>query len=369
MQTYAHRSGLTVDVPPGWSVEDATDTGGAWQLIHERLGAITITVFSGLALSAAPDLVLRFDEGRSLDDEHVTAGTSWTTVFPGGAILVTYFRDRSVVDLDDARAIVESLRASSAIESDELIELVREAIEERTGETAEIEDDALVLAGRLHVQLVSLRARIASDPESETTEVDRFADAVARTYASLDRTFDLEVARDRVYPMLWPAAAAEEHELVARPLIDGIAIVYAIDEDDVRLHYVGRRAADETGISAETLHELAMVNLARLPIALEPYGDGVARAVVHDSFTASRWLLPETCRMACEELGEGALVVLAARDEVWVFARNLEKRARETAVELYARAPHQISDRLLVATPSGLAPLGRKSFWRSLFGG
>ncbi len=373
MRRYLHPSGrISIELLRGWTILGGQD-GGPIQITHAELGAISISL---VARVTPPDGVvpgessLRFDAGRPFTD----SGTLWRGLLGDTLVMVTYFREDWVrgADLEDARRLIESIRV---VTSDDVVDdphgfvdAVAAAIEDRIGRPVDVIGDRLSLdGGELEVNIENLRAMVVAQPDTRDETIERFSEAIARAYRAREAPFDLEASRHRLYPMLRTSARAIEEALVTRPFADGLVIVYAVEVDELRLRYVTDQQRELAGVSEETLHAIALENLSKLPIEIEMHDEGCYWCVVLDSFTSSRWLLPQAWEIARQYLGDDPLIVLAARDRVWVYARSEEDAARALAREAFRDSPYPLTERVFVAGQDGLRALeDRPSGWREL---
>ncbi len=110
---------------------------------------------------------------------------------------------------------------------------------------------------------------------------------------------DLDQIRDRILPMLSADDEPRSEERVRMPWVGGLSVGYVVDEDD-SYRYVHQRMLETWDLSADDLHDLAMLNLqtyaAEHPLEVTMVGDEfeprMLMPVKPDAYNCSRIIDP-----------------------------------------------------------------------------
>lgn len=134
---------------------------------------------------------------------------------------------------------------------------------------------------------------------------------------------------------------------VVRDLGNGLLVCYVVDEDD-NLVFVQREHLEDSGLSADALHELALENLATLAdgrVSLEPYG--AVHALFFDgNLEASLILLDDLWEQTLRpHVSSGFAVALPARD-ILAFCDPESSDGLAELANIIARV-HQGGDHLI----------------------
>jgi uncharacterized protein YtpQ (UPF0354 family) len=181
-----------------------------------------------------------------------------------------------------------------------------------------------------------------------------------------DADAPFEELEDRILPMVLRAVENNpiDSMMVLEPLVDGLNIGYAIDNDRT-IAYISQTTLNKWSVSRERLHEAAIKNLVARSEAIAAHAaqdeDGSISLIMfetRDGYDASRVLLPTLHERLREYLGSPFVAAIPNRDILLCF-RNTDDtvtRLREKIQEDFRSRPHQVTDQLLLVTADGLAP-------------
>lgn len=178
-------------------------------------------------------------------------------------------------------------------------------------------------------------------------------------------TFD--ELKSRLLPLVLSTEGAEARgpQLVTQPLIEGLTVAYAIDNDRT-IAYLNRSHFTDWKITLEELHDTAMDNLLSRSESMNGHAaqddDGRVNLVLFqqmDGYDASRILLPTLHEKLREHLGSPFAAAIPNRDILICFRHDAEmlERLRTQISDDYRQMPHQVTDKLFLITPDGIAPL------------
>jgi len=201
-------------------------------------------------------------------------------------------------------------------------------------------------------------------PDSFRHQVERWIVELLRAAEGtpdLDGSYD--ELRPRILPLIVPESADPHHLSVMQPLVDGLAVAYGIDNDRTISHITQKRM-DKWNITLDELHEAALENLTLRSQAINAHAaqddDGNMELILFqtmDGYDAARLLLPDLHGKLREHLGSPFSAAIPNRDILLCF-RNTEatvERLRPQIHNDYAQMPHQVTDRILLVTPDGIA--------------
>ena len=207
-------------------------------------------------------------------------------------------------------------------------------------------------------------------PDDVKHHVERWAVELLRAAEGTpDQGAPFDEVKDRVLPMVVPETKAKSSEadaasVVTQPLVPGLQVAYAIDSDRT-IAYIPRAAFKRWKLSVDELHEIAIENLVKRSESINAHAaaddDGAVNLILFqtmDGFDASRILLPTLHGRLREHLGSPFVAGIPNRDILLCF-RNDEQtveRLSEKISEDYRQMPHQVTDKLLLITPDGVAP-------------
>lgn len=224
---------------------------------------------------------------------------------------------------------------------------------------------------RINGQVASLENLYRSTrlkPEDIKHNVERWAVELLRAAeGSPDQGASFETLSERILPMILSQAQADPNSpsTISQPLVADLHIAYAIDSDRT-IAYIPRSQFESWKISIEDLHNVALANLVSRSesIAAHAAPDGQGRVSLilfqtMDGFDASRVLLPTLHERLREYLGSPFAAGIPNRDILLCFRNDPETvdNLRKQIATDYQNMPHHVTDKLLLVTPDGLAPL------------
>ena len=180
---------------------------------------------------------------------------------------------------------------------------------------------------------------------------------------SPDQTAGFEDVKARIMPMiLCETATDQEGAMVSQPLLPGLRVAYALDNDRT-IAYIPQPVFQGWGITMDELHEAALQNLVERSREIGGQAaqdeDGVVNLVILqtlDGYDASRILLPSLHERLRRFLGTPFAAGIPNRDILLCFRNDddmvsrLEKQIRAD----YHQMPHQIADQIFLVTADGL---------------
>jgi hypothetical protein len=152
--------------------------------------------------------------------------------------------------------------------------------------------------------------------------------------------------------------------IISQPLVEGLQIAYAIDQDRT-IAYISRSRFEKWGVTMEKLHQTAIENLSARSEQIAAHAaqdeNGRVNLILFqtmDGYDASRILLPTLHDRLREHLGSPFAAGIPNRDILLCFRDEPEtvSRLKQQIAEDYQRMPHQVTDKLLLVTPDGIAP-------------
>jgi hypothetical protein len=206
-------------------------------------------------------------------------------------------------------------------------------------------------------------------PEDIQHHVERWAVELLRAAeGNPDQSASYEDVKDRILPMVVGGTPDEESpdSVVAQPLVEGLMVAYAIDNDRT-IAYISRRRFADWGVSIEQLHKTAMENLVGKSESIAAHAatdeNGNVNLILFqtmDGYDASRILLPTLHERLREHLGSPFVAGIPNRDILLCFRDDEETVGRlgSQIAEDFRKMPHQVTDKLLLVTPDGIARRG-----------
>jgi hypothetical protein len=206
----------------------------------------------------------------------------------------------------------------------------------------------------------------ALHPDDIQHHVERWAVELLRaSEGAPDQAASFEQVKDRILPMIVGGTIDDApHGVVTQPLVEGLLVAYAIDNDRT-IAYIPRARFESWNITLEELHRTAIDNLVARSEAINAHAaqdeNGNVNLILFqtmDGYDASRILLPTLHERLKEHLGSPFAAGIPNRDILLCFRDDAETVARlaNQIAEDYRRMPHQVTDRLLLITPDGIAP-------------
>ncbi len=181
-----------------------------------------------------------------------------------------------------------------------------------------------------------------------------------------DHSSSFEELRDRILPMVIPQAAGylQPASMVSQPFVADLLIAYAVDQDRT-IDYIPNSRFQQWNISLDQLHETALENLIRRSDAIEahaaPDEKGDISLIIFqtmDGYDASRILLPTLHERLRGHLDSPFAAAIPNRDILLCFRNDPQtvEKYRNQIRSDFQQMPHQVSDKLLLVTPDGIAP-------------
>jgi uncharacterized protein YtpQ (UPF0354 family) len=216
------------------------------------------------------------------------------------------------------------------------------------------------------VSLENIYRVVVLQPDESKHHIERWMVELLRAAEGTpDRNGSFEDLRPRILPMLLPesAEAAYQH-IVWAPLVAGLRLAYAIDSDRT-IAYIPKAHFEQWNVTMDDLHETAIENLVARSQALSAHAaqdeDGSINVIFFqtgDGYDASRVMLPTLHDRLREHLGSPFAAAIPNRDILLCFRNDDEtvSRLRDQIADDYHRMPHQVSDKMLLVTPDGIAP-------------
>jgi hypothetical protein len=216
-------------------------------------------------------------------------------------------------------------------------------------------------------------------PQDVKHHVERWAVELLRAAEGTpDQDAPFEQVKDRILPMIIlqsEADASTESDgradggsngaaIVSEPLVSGLQIAYAIDSDRT-IAYIPQTVFSRWNMTVDDLHDVAIANLVARSESISAHAaadeDGEVNLILFqtmDGFDASRILLPTLHDRLREHLGSPFAAGIPNRDILLCFRNDEETVARlkDKIAEDYRQMPHQVTEKLLLVTPDGLAP-------------
>lgn len=213
--------------------------------------------------------------------------------------------------------------------------------------------------------LENLYRIILLQPDHADRHIDRWMVELLRAAeGSPDQTAAFEEIKDRIMPMVLAEHAVDrDGAMTSQSLLPGLRVVYALDHDRT-IAYIPKVVFKQWGITMEQLHETALENLVSRSQEIGGQAaqdeDGVINLVILqilDGYDASRLLLPSLHDRLRRFLGSPFAAGIPNRDILLCFRNTPEMvdRLRKQIHSDFEEMPHQISDRVFLVTPDGIA--------------
>jgi uncharacterized protein YtpQ (UPF0354 family) len=215
--------------------------------------------------------------------------------------------------------------------------------------------------------LENLYRAVVLSPDESRHQIERWVVELLRAAeGNPDRTGSFEELKDRILPMILAEedVAAHKHT-VTQQLIEGLRVAYAIDSDRT-IAYIPEAQFEQWGVSRDDLHEAALGNLIARSEAMNAHAaqdeDGRVNLILFqtmDGYDASRILLPNLHDKLREYLGSPFGAGIPNRDILLCFRNDEETvdRLRDQIADDHKKLPHGVTDKLLLVTADGIAPM------------
>jgi len=202
-------------------------------------------------------------------------------------------------------------------------------------------------------------------PEQTPHHVQRWIVELLRAAEAAPQTFgSFQQVESRLMPMLLNDAEGHSVAAVSQPLVDGLAVAYALDGDRTISYLTPQRLTDWDQ-SIDQIHATALGNLLARSQSLSGQAAQDSRGRVYlillqtmDGYDASRLLLPNLHEKLRGHLGSPFAAAVPNRDILLCF-RDEERTIAQLQPQIqsdFRQMPHQISDRIFLLTPDGIAP-------------
>ncbi len=204
-------------------------------------------------------------------------------------------------------------------------------------------------------------------PDDLDRHVDRWMVELLRAAEGTpDQSGEYEELKDRILPMVLSSAATElkTDTMVTQPLINGLIVAYALDSDRT-ISYIPGGLFEQWKMSIDDLHAVAISNLVAKSEAINAHAAQDEAGAINlilfqtmDGYDASRILLPTLHDRLREHLGSPFAAGIPNRDILLCFRDDEETVARlkSQISEDFRQMPHQVTDKLFLVTPDGIAP-------------
>lgn len=188
------------------------------------------------------------------------------------------------------------------------------------------------------------------EPDSLETVLNRFIAPSALLYRE-KKKMDLSTIVPVIKPVDYIAALNKGNkplEMATKPYNDQLVIVYAEDLPE-GFKYLTKKDFDSIGISADSLHELAIANFYKQVPNIEKYSkDGRHMLGAGGNYEASLILLPTLWMDDCPVDGD-FVVAIPTRDLIFITGSDNKAgldTLRRYAAESYATGSYTVSDHL-----------------------
>lgn len=214
--------------------------------------------------------------------------------------------------------------------------------------------------------LENLYRLIQLHPDDVVHQMERWAVELLRaSEGTPDNNSSFSEIRDRVMPVLMGhnETTSRGGDLVTTPLIENLDVTYVIDGDRT-VAYIPKPALENWSVSLEELHEIALENLIQQSQTLHAHAaqdeEGSVNLVLFqtlDGFDASRLLLPTLHDRLRGHLGSPFVAAVPNRDILLCFRDDEQTIAglRSQIEADFRTMPHQVTEKLLLITPDGIA--------------
>ncbi len=259
--------------------------------------------------------------------------------------------------------VVALALSTSVVLADAFTERVRNAIaKEAPGLRPTIRaDDEIGLAvgdGEALVFLENIRSVCADRSADCDAEILAFVRGIT---AAIRDESSIAISSTNVFPVLRAEEILQstgqisgkdaKSQMTSRSFVNGSVIVYVIDTPDA-FHFVSLEDLDDTGLSLDRLHGLALENAGRLMrLEIEPLqgASGIFVAIANDGLGTSRVLDPVFWRTLERVAGGATAIATPTRD--WILAARLDdpaalSRLRVIAWRVFNGEPYSVSPTL-----------------------
>ena len=195
-------------------------------------------------------------------------------------------------------------------------------------------------------------------------QIDRWMVELLRAAeGSPDLGAKFEKIKSRIMPMVLCEQSIDRKDaMVSQPLLPGLRVVYALDNDRT-IAYISRPMFAAWNITIEKLHKTAIANLVSRSHeiggqAAQDENGTVSLVVLQtlDGYDASRILLPALHERLKRLLGSPFAAGIPNRDILLCFRDipDMVERISKQIANDYREMPHQISERVFLVTAYGI---------------
>jgi len=204
-------------------------------------------------------------------------------------------------------------------------------------------------------------------PTDLNRHVDRWMVELLRaSEGTPDQTATFDELKERIFPMVISHTTTDlsRGTMVTQPLVSGLMVAYAVDQDRT-ISYIPQRIFEDWKLTVDELHEIALNNLVAKSEAINAHAaqdeEGNVNLILFqtmDGYDASRVLLPTLHDRLREYLGSPFCAGIPNRDILLCFRDDPEtvERLGQQIADDFKSMPHQVTDKLLLITPDGIAP-------------
>jgi uncharacterized protein YtpQ (UPF0354 family) len=201
-------------------------------------------------------------------------------------------------------------------------------------------------------------------PQDTRRHVERWiVELIRASEGNPDMAGSFEDLKPRIMPVILSEDRDAREMPLSQPLINGLAVAYALDDDRL-ISYLSPAHLQRWKVSIDDLHETAVENLLARSQSMSAQAAQDEDERVYlilfqtmDGYDASRILLPNLHEKLREHLGSPFAAAIPNRDILLCF-RNDEETVAKLKPQVqtdFAQMPHQVTDRLLLVTPDGIA--------------
>lgn len=225
---------------------------------------------------------------------------------------------------------------------------------------------SLKLNGKI-VGLENLYRSVNQKPDASQHIIERWAvEWLRAAEGTPDRNAPFAEVAERIMPVLVTTDYFETAQgaAIGQPVVEGLQVAYVIDGDRTIAH-IPEAQFKKWEISLEDLHEKAIENLVQKSQTLaadaaqdEQGNVNLILFQLGDGYDSSRLLLPTLHDRLRGHLGTPFLAAIPNRD-ILICIRNdssILGSVRSQIAHDYRTMPRQITEKLFIVTPDGLAP-------------
>lgn len=215
--------------------------------------------------------------------------------------------------------------------------------------------------------LENLYRIITLRPDESKRQIERWVVEILRAgEGTPDESGNFDEVKDRVLPVLLAEGPQDVDStgIVSQSLVDGLRVAYAIDHDRT-ISYLPKHTFKSWNVELDDLHQIAINNLVSRSEAINAHAaqddaGGVYLVLFQtmDGYDAARLLLPTLHERLRGYLGSPFVAAVPNRDILICFRNDSATvdKLRDQIGKDYRQMPHQVTDKLFLVTPDGIAP-------------